>query len=424
MSGYSPTERELEVVSQIVRANGVRTVLEFGPGRSTEYFLRAGCEVWSCEYQARWLAHWRSAFGSQPRLRLGAFENKAEVRIVDLPSRRFDLAFIDAPTRRDRPEGVPYSRLNTALAAARHCDLLLLHDADRDGERATVEYLCASGWRRAPLESAPRLALLRRVGAAETVAAARAFDFSGWPTLPRVSCQCITYGRTTLLDESVESFLRQDYPGESELVILNDLPDLRLQFKHPRVRVVNLPCRLRTVGEKRNACVALCTGEVIFPWDDDDISLPHRISYSLSRMADRRYYKADRFWYWASGHIKPPPRKGVAHAMSCWAVEFFDEVGGYPHIQSGQDTGLEERFQGPDRIVEAIDSADVYYIYRFPGTHSYHLSAHGHGHGYDEAARHVDRAGMAGDYEIAPTWRQDYLQLVRGALEQMRAERT
>jgi len=39
----------------------------------------------------------------------------------------------------------------------------------------------------------------------------------------KVSCQCITYDRVELLEEAIESFLRQDYKGEKELVILNDI---------------------------------------------------------------------------------------------------------------------------------------------------------------------------------------------------------
>src|SRR6185312_11669139 len=101
------------------------------------------------------------------------------------------------------------------------------------------------------------------------------YDFAHFKELPRVSCQCITYGRTTLLDEAVESFQRQDYPGEKELVILNDFADLTLRCDAPNVKVVNVPFRMRTIGEKRNACVGFCTGTVIFPWDDDDIHLPH-----------------------------------------------------------------------------------------------------------------------------------------------------
>ena len=39
---------------------------------------------------------------------------------------------------------------------------------------------------------------------------------------PKVSCYCATYGRVSLLEESVHSFLIQDYDGEKELIILND----------------------------------------------------------------------------------------------------------------------------------------------------------------------------------------------------------
>jgi len=34
----------------------------------------------------------------------------------------------------------------------------------------------------------------------------------------------ITYGRVEFLEESLHSFLLQDYPGEKELVIVNDYP--------------------------------------------------------------------------------------------------------------------------------------------------------------------------------------------------------
>ena len=46
--------------------------------------------------------------------------------------------------------------------------------------------------------------------------------------LPAVSCICLTYGRVALLEEAIESFLRQDYPGVKELVVLNDLDRFHL----------------------------------------------------------------------------------------------------------------------------------------------------------------------------------------------------
>src|SRR6185437_12376322 len=91
---------------------------------------------------------------------------------------------------------------------------------------------------------------------------------------PGVSCLCLTYGRPRLLEESVESFLRQDWPGPKELVILNDHPEQPIVFEHPEVFVCNVGRRLRSLGEKRNLSVALARHDNLLVWDDDDIYLP------------------------------------------------------------------------------------------------------------------------------------------------------
>ena len=47
--------------------------------------------------------------------------------------------------------------------------------------------------------------------------------------LPFISAKCVTYGRVSLLEEAIESFLKQDYPNSRcELVIVNDCPIQRL----------------------------------------------------------------------------------------------------------------------------------------------------------------------------------------------------
>ena len=62
---------------------------------------------------------------------------------------------------------------------------------------------------------------------------------------PPVSCMCLTYGRPHLLEEAVESFLRQDYRGLKELVVVNDLSDQHLAFEHPEVRITRVGRRRR-----------------------------------------------------------------------------------------------------------------------------------------------------------------------------------
>ena len=85
-----------------------------------------------------------------------------------------------------------------------------------------------------------------------------------------ISCKMITYGRVEFLEESLQSFLNQDYDGEKELVIVNDYPQQKLIFDHPEVRIFNLDYTFETIGQKENFAVEQCKGDIIAVWDDDD----------------------------------------------------------------------------------------------------------------------------------------------------------
>src|SRR5690606_25544357 len=100
---------------------------------------------------------------------------------------------------------------------------------------------------------------------------------------PPISCICPTYGRVDLLEEALYSFLRQDYLGTKELIILNDYEQQALTFDHPEVKIINFPRRLHTLGEKYKAAVGLCTHDLIFVWHDDDIYLPRHLSHAVRR---------------------------------------------------------------------------------------------------------------------------------------------
>ena len=224
-----------------------------------------------------------------------------------------------------------------------------------------------------------------------------------------ISAQCITYNRPELLEEAIESFHRQDYKGEKELVILND-GDQILVYNHPEVKIINSPVRFNSIGEKRNACVALCKGDVIFPWDDDDISLPWRMSLSMNLKRDRRYFKNKRAWCWANGVINPVPKPNVYHAMGCWDMSLFRDVNGYTFNQSGQDMDIEKRFgeTGERRVTPLLDEEE-FYIYKFGGTHHPHLSSHGYGNGFDDRCE-------PGVVELEPHWDANYVGVVRDVI--------
>jgi glycosyltransferase involved in cell wall biosynthesis len=111
-----------------------------------------------------------------------------------------------------------------------------------------------------------------------------------------VSCVCLTYGRPTLLEESIESFLRQDWNGPKELIVVNDHPDQQLKFDHPEVTIFNIPRRLKTLGEKRNFSIALARWDNLLIWDDDDIYLPWRITETMKTLPTAQFFKCPNAW--------------------------------------------------------------------------------------------------------------------------------
>jgi glycosyltransferase involved in cell wall biosynthesis len=252
-------------------------------------------------------------------------------------------------------------------------------------------------------------------------------------TYPPVSCICPTYGRVELLEEAIYSFLQQDYPGPKELIVLNDYEPQTLEFDHPEVCIVNLAQRFKSIGEKYEAAVALCSHTLIFVWHDDDIYLPHRLSFSVANFDQTKgFFKANSAWFWNDGQVSGPERN-VFHGGSCWTRDLFAQVQGYPHLNTGYDIGFEQLCEEarPGSIrVHPARPEEVYYVYRWSGTDSYHLSALSqNGQADQEVLAFVQKRAQwglikQGQIALKPHWRTDYSLLVHNVLNHGPVEQT
>lgn len=251
--------------------------------------------------------------------------------------------------------------------------------------------------------------------------------------LPPVSCMCLTYGRPHILEEAIESFLRQDYQGVKELIVLNDLKEQKLTFDHPEVKIINLDQRFHSIGEKRNACASLSSHDYLFVWDDDDIFLPHRISYTISMMTEPflnriwgDFFKPTVALILNEKTILRAHRDGkLYHSGAAYTRKTFDYVRGYEHKGRGEDSDFERRvaeikFDGIqlEDIYYGIKLKDVYYIYRFWYSNSYHIRDYSQ----DGATCNTQvgnfvkeqlqkREIKTGDILLNPHWEQDYIKL-------------
>jgi glycosyltransferase involved in cell wall biosynthesis len=195
----------------------------------------------------------------------------------------------------------------------------------------------------------------------------------------RVSCICPTYNRVvsnkTLLEEALQCFLQQDYV-DKELIIINDHSGQQIHFDHPDVVVINHPKRFATLGEKYNYAIEQCTGELICSWEDDDLSLPHRISLSVERIGDADYFNPHAY-FCRSGGATTFDRGGYAHNCSMFRKTAWLKVGGYPLLSGPQDAAMDGLLRAQCKTIDgALTEAECFYLYRW-GVSELHLSAFG-----------------------------------------------
>lgn len=270
-------------------------------------------------------------------------------------------------------------------------------------------------------------------------------------SLPGVSWLCPTFARPPhyqhLLEERVESFLRQDYAGPRELLILNDcvaqdivLPgpeDSRascmpfMERRWGNIRIVRCDFRFDTLGDKYNAMVKLARHDLLMPAEDDDIHLPWAMTQAVQMlgMSGNNWFwddKAQRWDAFVDGDYWKPPQViflpkgsppifkhsvGVRHHASIFTRTAWQKVGGYPAVTGSQDAAFDSLLRQRCRVAPEGDlpPSEWGYIYRWSVSPN-HLSGT-----RDMVGLWNQQKGEAGRFVLRPHWREDYVALVRDA---------
>jgi glycosyltransferase involved in cell wall biosynthesis len=237
--------------------------------------------------------------------------------------------------------------------------------------------------------------------------------------LSSVSCICLTFGRPRFLEEAIESFLRQDYSGAAELIVLNDFPAQQLTFiGDSRVKLINCPERFASLGEKRNEAIANSTGDVILTWDDDDISLPGRIRQAVAAIqAGASFFRPS--WSWVSRNDEPPRlvHERISWPQCAFTRELFLEVGGYPPRYSGEDREFAARVAAAGHPVAFSrgEPEEATLIYRIWSGNPHASGISTGDYQYADLKELVERTAPRGTIALQPAWRKDYQLLCQAA---------
>jgi glycosyltransferase involved in cell wall biosynthesis len=221
-----------------------------------------------------------------------------------------------------------------------------------------------------------------------------------------------------LLEEALESFLRQDYEGEKELIICNDFSEQTFVFQHPEVKIINTPIRCPNLGSKRNLAYSHATGDVFLTWGDDDIHLPGRISRmvnSLNQFKSGFVFEGPFYILYGGQLTRELGKTSGAHIVT---KELFNTVGGIPEINSGEDQAFNARIR--EHIKKPLDvcTEPPQFLYRF-STGRAHVSQFGQDKenkksGYDtmlDIAKTLIKGGQEpqGEYHLKPHWSKDWM---------------
>ena len=260
------------------------------------------------------------------------------------------------------------------------------------------------------------------------------YDFSHWKQLPRISCWCPTFAREELLEEAIQSFLIQDYPGEKELVILNDYEEQELVFKHPEVKIYNIQWRIPHLSKKTYEVIGLCNYEYLASWASDDISFKSRLSRSVERMHkggpllhlpdDRKNFQFYAPGGWFISHIDENNEYSTKYVKSfdfgacLFSKEAFAEGEHYNlEKQACLGPSIQEKFQifGYWSVDMDLPHDQTFYLYRRFLKHDKWLphvlaarAEGGNGSDLTKAQEHYAKHSRKGRIELNPHWKMDY----------------
>lgn len=242
-----------------------------------------------------------------------------------------------------------------------------------------------------------------------------------------ISCKCITYGRIDTLEEIIYSYLIQEYDGESELVIVNDFPEQKLYFDHPRIKIFNFDQTFETIGDKENFAISQCAYDTIAVWDDDDIAMKNHL-YNINK-----YFKeGSDLLHWQRGvlfnsgtvsAITSLGNSGIVYSKSIW-----EKLGRHAKENAGYDMTfvLKIKYNSKNIILADPPDQEVSWFYCW-ANRSYHMS----GCGADVPDRpniiqrhceHIQNLKNQGKIPIGnitlnPRWNLQYDQLLKQYLE-------
>lgn len=181
----------------------------------------------------------------------------------------------------------------------------------------------------------------------------------------KITVCCCTYGRPKQLAEMLWCYEHQTHK-DRELVILDDANQYKNQ-EGDRWRLVSSRTRYPTLGDKRNASIALAGNpEYIAIWDDDDLYYPWALSAVASALAVAEFCRPSLVYTESNDKtLIETCARGMYHGAWGFHYSTWEKAGKYPPVSGPEDSFLRTRIE---RFATEADPMSFgfnpYYVYR------------------------------------------------------------
>lgn len=231
-----------------------------------------------------------------------------------------------------------------------------------------------------------------------------------------ISVLTLTYQRHYLLEEAIESFLRQDFSGESEMLIVNDSSRVQYALDNTNIRIINLENRFSSIGEKLSFGFSQCKYNYIYRLDDDDLMAPWALGNTCDDIINHPNYDI----YRSDGHYSflNNEYKGISSNVNngnVYTKSYLSRIE-IPSSSFGED--YEITFKMNAQIYESNRQQKTM-IYRW-GMNTYHISGMGN-IGQDDINKWTDRIVADSKYQsseqgillLQPHFDSDYYKQIK-----------
>ena len=219
----------------------------------------------------------------------------------------------------------------------------------------------------------------------------------------------LTYKRHHILEEAIESFLRQGRP-DCNMLVINDAVDVtyKLLYPHPNVTVINVPKRFGSIIEKLRFAFNIAPHDYMYRLDDDDLLTEFALRDSIEAIKNNPghdVYRSKGHYFFSNNEYGD--RGSSINNGNIYTKKYIEGIVDWENKSFGEDNWLTFFHNGSVHEYDAMSM-----IYRW-GMYTYHISGMGDVD-QKEMFERVDKdMKEQGEYILVPRFIENYYEQIR-----------